>query len=177
MWSGKFNAKSPSNVTAQKLTIEGTPIQVLFSPEDNAISHIIPYIQGAKKSINFLAFTFTQPDLGKSMLDAAKNGVKVSGVFESTGADSSFGQMTPLFCAKIPVKTDGNPAFMHHKVIIIDNRIVITGSLNFTDNADQNNNENVLIIDNPSIAKLYTTEFQRVWGLGKTVDSSRITCK
>lgn len=177
MWSGKFNAKSPSNVATQQVKIEGTKIQVLFSPEDSAISHIIPYIQDAKKSIHFLAFTFTQPDLGQAMLAAAKNGASLSGVFEATGADSVYGQMTPLFCAKIPVRTDGNPSFMHHKVIIIDNRIVITGSLNFTDNAIQNNNENVLIIDNPTIAKLYTAEFQRVWDAGKDVTPARIKCK
>jgi len=177
MWSGKFNAKSPSTVANQQLTIEGTKIQILFSPEDSAISKIIPYIQGAKKSINFMAFTFTQPDLGQAMLAAAKNGVALSGVFEATGADASFGQMTPLFCAKIPVRTDGNPAFMHHKVIVIDNRIVITGSLNFTDNADQNNNENVIIIDNPTIAKLYTAEFQRVWTAGKEPDPTKLKCK
>jgi phosphatidylserine/phosphatidylglycerophosphate/cardiolipin synthase-like enzyme len=177
MWSGKFNAKSPSTVADQQLTIDGTKIQILFSPEDNAISHIIPYIQSAKQSIRFMAFTYTQADLGQAMLAAAKNGVDLSGVFEATGADSVYGQMTPLFCNKIPVRTDGNPAFMHHKVIIIDNRIVITGSLNFTDNADQNNNENVIIIENPDIANLYSAEFQRVWDAGKGIDSSKIKCK
>ena len=177
MWAGKFNAKSPSTVDQQKVTIDGTPIQVLFSPEDKAISKIIPYVQGAQKSVRFMAFTFTQPLLGQAMIEASKRGVAVSGVFETTGADSQYGAMTPLACAKVPVRIDGNYAFMHHKVIIIDNRIVITGSLNFTDNADQSNNENVIIIDNPEIAKLYTAEFERVWAAGKDQDPTKITCK
>ena len=177
MWAGNFNAKSPSTVNQQKLTIDGTNIQILFSPEDSAISHIIPYVQGAKKSITFMAFTYTQAQLGKAMLDAMKNGVSVSGVFEATGSDSEYGQMTPLFCAKAPVRQDGNPSFMHHKVIIIDNHIVITGSLNFTDNADQQNNENVIIIDNADIAKLYTAEFQRVWAAGHDPDPAKLKCK
>ena len=70
--------------------------------------------------------------------------------------------MIPLYCAKAPVRQDGNPAFMHHKVIIIDDHIVVTGSLNFTDNADQQNNENVIIIDNADIAKLYVQDFQEL---------------
>ena len=177
MWAGNFNAKSPSTVDQQKLTIDGTNIQVLFSPEDKAISHIIPYIQAAKKSIRFMAFTYTQEQLGKAMLDAMKNGVSVSGVFEATGSDSEYSQMTPLFCAKAPVRQDGNPSFMHHKVIIIDEHIVITGSLNFTDNADQQNNENVIIIDNADIAKLYTAEFQRVWAAGHDPDPGKLKCK
>jgi phosphatidylserine/phosphatidylglycerophosphate/cardiolipin synthase-like enzyme len=177
MWSGKFNSKSPSTVDQQKLTIDKTNIQILFSPEDKAISQIIPYIQGAKKSIRFMAFTYTQEQLGKAMLDAMENNVVVTGVFESTGSDSEFSQMTPLFCAKAPVRQDGNPAFLHHKVIIVDERFVITGSLNFTDNADQSNNENVIIIDNAAIAKLYTAEFQRVWAVAHDPEPGKLTCK
>jgi phosphatidylserine/phosphatidylglycerophosphate/cardiolipin synthase-like enzyme len=177
MWSGKFNAKSPSTVNQQKLTIDGTNIQILFSPEDKAISQIIPYIQAAKKSVRFMAFTYTQEQLGQAMLAAMKSGVEVTGVFESTGSDSQYSQMTPLFCAKAPVRQDGNPSFLHHKVIIIDERIVITGSLNFTDNADQSNNENVIIIDNAGIAKLYTAEFQRVWAVGHDPEPGKLVCK
>ncbi|MGC1377920.1 MAG: phospholipase D-like domain-containing protein [Anaerolineales bacterium] len=177
MWGGQFNAKSPSTVDQQSLTIDGTPIQILFSPEDKAISHIIPYIQKAKSSIRFLAFTFTQDDLGKAMIERKKNGVDVSGVFESTGSDTEYSEMIPLYCAKAPVRQDGNPAFMHHKVIVIDEHIVVTGSLNFTDNADQQNNENVLIIDNADIAKLYLQDFQKVWDAGHDPDPSKIKCK
>jgi phosphatidylserine/phosphatidylglycerophosphate/cardiolipin synthase-like enzyme len=177
MWSGKFNARAPSTVDQQKLTIDGSAIQILFSPEDKAISHIVPYIQNASKSIYFMAFTFTNADLGNAMLEKAKNGVAVSGVFEKTGSDTDFSQMPPLFCAKVPVRQDGNPAFLHHKVIVIDERYVVTGSLNFTDNADQSNNENVIIIDNPTIAKLYVEEFQRVWGAASDPDPAKIKCK
>lgn len=177
MWAGKFNAKSPSTVDQQKLTIDGTSIQILFSPEDKAISQIIPYVQAAKKSIRFMAFTYTQEQLGAAMLAAMKNGVEVTGVFEATGSDTEFSQMPPLFCAKAPVRQDGNPAFLHHKVIIIDEQIVITGSLNFTDNADQSNNENVIIIDNADIAKLFTAEFQRVWAAGHDPDPGKLKCK
>ena len=60
---------------------------------------------------------------------------------------------------------------------IIDEHIVITGSLNFTDNADQQNNENVIIIDNADIARLYTQEFQRVWAAGHDPVAGKIKCK
>jgi phosphatidylserine/phosphatidylglycerophosphate/cardiolipin synthase-like enzyme len=177
MWAGNFNAKSPSTVDQQSLKIDGTPIQILFSPEDKAISHIVPYVQKAKSSIRFLAFTFTQDQLGAAMIERKKGGVEVRGVFESTGSDTEYSEMIPLYCAKAPVRQDGNPAFLHHKVIIIDERIVITGSLNFTDNADESNNENVIIIDNADIAKLYTQEFQRVWDAGHDPDPAKIKCK
>ena len=177
MWAGNFNARSPSTVDQQSLTIDGTPIQVLFAPEDEVISHIVPYLQKAAKSIHFMAFSYTQDDLGKAMLERHKKGVDVKGVFEATGSDTEYSEMPALYCAKVPVLKDGNPAFLHHKVIIVDERIVITGSLNFSDNANESNNENVIIIDNPDIAQLYEQEFQRVWDAGKEADPAKMKCK
>jgi phosphatidylserine/phosphatidylglycerophosphate/cardiolipin synthase-like enzyme len=177
MWNGQFNAKSPSAMDQQSITIQGTTIQVLFSPEDKVVNHILPYIQNAKKSIRFMIFTYTQPDMGNAMIERFKNGVAVQGVFETTGSETEYGEMTPLYCAKVPVRQDGNPEIMHHKVIVIDEHIVITGSFNFTDSADQNNNENAIIIDNADIAKLYIAEFQRVWAAGHDPDPAKIKCK
>ncbi len=177
MWNGNFNSRSPSTVDQQNVTIAGTPIQILFSPEDNAIAHILAYIQSAQTSIHFMAFTFTHDELGAAMLARASAGVEVSGVFETVGSDAQYSEMIPLFCAQFPVRQDGNPQFMHHKVIIIDNEIVVTGSLNFTANADEANNENVVILKNKDIAALYLQEFNRIWSLGRDPDPNKITCK
>jgi phosphatidylserine/phosphatidylglycerophosphate/cardiolipin synthase-like enzyme len=61
------------------------------------------------------------------------------------------------------VLQDGNPYILHHKVIIIDEETVVLGSFNFSANADESNDENVLIIDYAPIAQEYTAEFQRVY--------------
>ncbi len=177
MWNGKFNSKSPSTLDKQSLAIKGTNIQVLFSPEDNAMSQIVPYVKNAKSSVYFMAFTFTHDDLGKAMIDRKKAGVDVQGVFEATGSDTEYSEMLPLYCAKAQVRQDGNPAFLHHKVIIIDKRIVITGSLNFTNNADESNNENVIIIDNAEMAKLFLQDYQKVWAAGRNPDPAKMKCK
>ncbi len=177
MWSGQFGARSPSTLAQQKLNIEGSDILVLFTPEDKAITNLLPYLQGARRSIYFLAFSYTQPQLGEAMIQAASNGVIVQGVFETTGSETKFSQMTPLFCKQIPVRQDTNFAFLHHKVIIVDKRYVITGSLNFTDNANESNNENVIIIDNREIADLYVQEFERIWAVSQDPDPAKITCQ
>ena len=85
--------------------------------------------------------------------------------------------MVPLFCAKVPVEVDGNKYTMHHKIIVIDENTVITGSFNFTKSADQENDDNLLVIHNPDLAKLYLQEFDRIWGQGKSPDATKITCK
>jgi len=57
---------------------------------------------------------------------------------------------------------DRNQHAMHHKVLIIDERLVITGSYNFSKNADRRNDENIIIIDNPEIAAEYLAEYRRL---------------
>jgi len=177
LWSGKFNARSPSTVDQQKVSLEETTLLALFSPEDKVIPRLVPYIEGARKNVYFMAFTYTQPLLGEAMLQAAQRGVTVMGVFEKTGSETEYSEMPPLYCAKVPVRQDSNFAFMHHKVIVVDERYVITGSLNFTDNASESNNENVLIIDNPEIARLFVDEFQRVWAVATDPDPAKMKCK
>lgn len=177
MWNGSFGPDSSSTVDQQSITIGKTPVTVLFAPEDNVISHILPYVQNAKSSVRFMAFAYTQEELGQAMLERFKKGIEVSGVFESTGSEEEFSQLKPLYCAKAPIRQDGNPNFLHHKVIIVDEQIVITGSFNFTENADTSNNENVIIIDNSEIAKRYTKEFQRVWEIAHVPESGSIKCR
>ena len=63
----------------------------------------------------------------------------------------------------IDVKTDNNKYKLHHKVFIIDNETVITGSFNPSKNAEWNNDENILIIHSKEAAKLYINEFERLW--------------
>ncbi|MCS6994608.1 MAG: phospholipase D-like domain-containing protein [Anaerolineales bacterium] len=176
MWDGQFGARSPSTIEQQQLTINGTPIQVAFSPEDKPVQFIVSYLQKAQRNIRFMAFSYTQPDMGNAMIERIKSGITVEGVFETVGSDSEFSEMLPLYCAGGKMRRDGNSGFLHHKVIIIDDRIVVTGSLNFSDGANRNNNENILIIENAEIAKRYLEEFQRVWQAASDLDPARFKC-
>jgi phosphatidylserine/phosphatidylglycerophosphate/cardiolipin synthase-like enzyme len=71
-------------------------------------------------------------------------------------------EFTPFHNAGLPVYLDGNPGQMHHKVFIIDQKIVITGSYNFSFSAETQNDENVVIFFDPQIAAQYLAEFRRV---------------
>ena len=61
------------------------------------------------------------------------------------------------------VRQDGNPYNLHSKVFIIDRAVVVMGSYNFSKNAEDSNDENVLILHNPDIAEAYYAEWERVW--------------
>ena len=177
MWNGQFGPKSPSQLNEQSLVLNGTPIRVIFTSEDPALeSLIIPMVRSANSSIRFLAFSFTDFPLADAMIQRAKEGVSVAGVIDKTQSGGQGSELGTLFCAKIPVRQDGNPQFMHSKVIIIDDRYVITGSLNFSTSAEQSNDENVIIIDNPDIARLYVQDFDHVYSQGAAPDPAKVTC-
>jgi phosphatidylserine/phosphatidylglycerophosphate/cardiolipin synthase-like enzyme len=89
-------------------------------------------------------------------------------VFDKSQALSNKGgEYTNLLGDGIAVRLDGNRYGMHHKVIIIDGRIVVTGSYNFSNNAKTRNDENTLIIHDPEIAEFYREEFARVWRIAQ----------
>jgi phosphatidylserine/phosphatidylglycerophosphate/cardiolipin synthase-like enzyme len=163
-------------VNNQWAILDGTPVQVLFTPEDKVMSKVIAVINDAQESVRFMAFSFTDDPLALMMINRAKAGVDVSGVFETFGSNSPNSELPKLWCAGLSVRQDGNSSFLHHKVIIVDDSIVITGSMNFSANADESNEENVIILDNAEIAALYLREFETVWGQAQSIPFGAFTC-
>ncbi len=163
MWLDQaFARQREAGGTRTPLTIQGVTVENYFSPEDNVAEKIVRRIQAAQTSIDFLAFSFTDDDIGAAVLARAAAGVRVRGVFENTGSNTPYSEFGPMSEAGLDVFQDGNPYLMHHKAFVIDGATVILGSFNFTQNAQQSNDENVLIIDDPEIAARFTQEFERV---------------
>ncbi|MBT3391907.1 MAG: phospholipase [Chloroflexi bacterium] len=148
------------------LEVNGTRIETYFSPDDHTADRIIELIQNARESIYFMAFSFTSDPIADAMIGRANTGVDVAGVMETRQYHSNTGgEFDTLTEAGIDVHLDGNPNNLHHKVIIIDSEIVITGSYNFSRSAEERNDENTLIIHNPEVAAQYLAEFERVYAI------------
>ena len=176
MWSGQLGPRAPSTLNNQWAILDGTPVQVLFSSEDHVINNLIALVKDAKTSIRFLAFSFTDYPLAQAMIDRAKAGVDLKGIYETFGSTASGSELKTFWCAQLPVRQDGNPSFLHDKVIVIDNSIVVTGSLNYSSNADDSNEENVVVLDNAEIAALYLQEFDKLWNQAHDVAAGTFTC-
>ncbi|MFO0929442.1 MAG: phospholipase D-like domain-containing protein [Gemmataceae bacterium] len=145
---------------------DNTLVENYFAPHDHCANHVIDAISKARKSIRFLAFSFTHNGIGNAMLQQAKSGVEVKGVFERTQASSRTEYRSSHARAAgeaVSVYLDANPRNMHHKVIVIDEATTVVGSFNFSENADKSNDENLLIIHNPAVAKRFEEEFRRVY--------------
>ena len=170
----KFGTHALVGALTPTLTIDGVNVENYFSPVDHVTDKLVAYVQGAKRSIRFMIFTYTSADLSNAMIARYQAGVNIQGVIEDRGASN--GALVPLLCAKVPVKVDGNKYTMHHKVIVIDESTVITGSFNFTKSADQENDDNVLVIHSADLARQYLQEYDRIWSLAKDPDPTKITC-
>lgn len=158
---GKFGPTSPRNTSNAWMSVDtGLKAQVFFAPEDNAMDRVIEVVKGAKKSIKFIAFAYTSKSLFAAMKERIDAGVKVEGIFESRHAGWADIKIGPLHAAGAKVRFDENPNALHHKVIIVDDRYVCTGSFNFSDGADRSNDENLLVLDNLALANAFAREFE-----------------
>ena len=177
LWTAQLGPRAPSTKNNQWAILDGTPLQILFSAEDDAVDSLIAILNDAQVSIRFLAFSFTDYPMAQAMIARAQAGVDVQGIFETFGSNSPRAELKTLWCAGLPVRQDGNSSFLHDKVIIVDNSIVVTGSLNFSSSADEENEENVVILDNPEIAALYLQEYQKLWDQAMSVPTGAFTCE
>ncbi|MGB5058320.1 MAG: phospholipase D-like domain-containing protein, partial [Candidatus Promineifilaceae bacterium] len=156
----------PDNTPREQLTISGVQIENYFGSEKEIAPIIARAVARAQNEILFLAFSFTDEQIGEAMLGRADAGVALRGVFETVGANSGFSYFTKMEAvqgSKVQVRLDGNPHVMHHKVIIIDRQTVIFGSFNFSDSANRRNDENILIVHDPAFANYFAEEFETVW--------------
>jgi len=163
----KFSAQRKPGGTTPKLTIGGVTVENYFAPEDKVAAKIIARLKQAARTIDFMTFSFTDDAIGDAVRERATAGVKVRGVFETTGSETQYSEYGKMKNTGLDVLQDGNPYLMHHKVFIIDDKTVILGSFNFSQNAETENDENLIIVDAPSLAAQFEAEFARVYEQAK----------
>lgn len=136
-------------------------IHVCFTPGQNCTEEIINVIDAAKKSIFVQAYSFTSAPIASHLVAAKKRGVKVNVILDKSQKAQKYGASRFLVNQHIPCWIDYKPAIAHNKIMIIDEKEVITGSFNFTKAAQNKNAENLLIINDPALAHLYLKNWQR----------------
>ena len=155
LWNRQFGKGRP--VANEQVVYDDIIIKNYFCPDDNCASHLINEILNAKESIYFMTFSFTDENVADAILFSKVEDIK--GVMEKSQAMQQYSQYSRLKDFGIDVKLDNNSAFMHHKVFILDNETVITGSYNPTSSGNNRNDENMLIIHDKSIAEMFVREF------------------
>ena len=159
-----FGSDVKSDTPHPKVMAGNTQFEVYFSPDDGVAGHIVDLVNNANESIYFLAYSFTSDAIGAAIIERSQAGIFVTGVMDESQIRSNTGtEYDPFLQAGITILKDGNSGLMHNKVIIIDRKIVITGSYNFSKSAETKNDENVIVIHNPEVAEKYLQEFEKIF--------------
>ena len=159
-----FGTDALASTPNPSVTVDDIQIETYFSPDDGVASQLLQLLQGAQESIYFLVYSFTSDPIAQVIRNQHEAGITVAGVMDDELVDSNDGSEFEFFLGSdLNVRRDGNQGLMHHKIIIIDRSIVVTGSYNLTASADERNDENILIIHSPDIAEYFLSEFERIF--------------
>jgi phosphatidylserine/phosphatidylglycerophosphate/cardiolipin synthase-like enzyme len=137
-------------------------IRVYFSPSGGCTDAILQQINRARTEILIQAYSFTSKPIAQALIAAQKRGIRITAVLDKSNRTQKYSAATFLKNVGISVFIDDKHAIAHNKIMIIDNRVVITGSFNFTMGAETKNAENLLIIEDlPDLTRAYRDNFQK----------------
>ncbi len=169
MWAGNFGANKLDN-TPHKFIVAGVDVEVYFSPSDQTTFQINNVIETVDYSFEFGLLSFTRDDLAQTIID--KNsafGVSIRGIIEDENSTGS--EFANLQSNGVNMRShSGVSNSFHHKYAIADANVagsdptILTGSHNWSNNAENNSDENTLIIHDATIANIYLQEFEKRWG-------------
>ncbi len=165
-WGGTGMAIFAPSSTSLAYSIPLDSAQAAFCPSPQCESLSISALDAAQERIDVAMYSFTNDALGDALVRAHERGVKVRVLLEKQQNTTSFSEHSKLAAAGILVRVDSNPQLMHHKFAVIDERFIITGSMNWSANGVRENNENVLVIHSPQLNAHFENEFERVRGGG-----------
>ena len=141
-----------------------------FFPNPSNEQRVVSMFRTCKKTLDLAIFTFTRDSIAQAILEAYQRGVKVRCIGDDGNSKVKGSDVRLLASVGIPCKTDNNLRFhMHNKMAIIDNSVVITGSFNWTSQAVNKNQDNILFIEDKNIANQYTEYYNKIWESFNTV--------
>jgi len=134
-------------------------IQVFFSPSGGCTEAVVENVGQAKFSVLVQAYSFTSPQIAKALVDATRRRVKVQVILDKSQRTEKYSGADFLLHEGVPTFIDARHAIAHNKIMVIDSHIILTGSFNFTTAAEKSNAENLLVIDDATLAKKYTANW------------------
>jgi phosphatidylserine/phosphatidylglycerophosphate/cardiolipin synthase-like enzyme len=141
-------------------SLHAADIQVFFSPKGGCTEAVVGNLNKATNTVLVQAYSFTSAPIAQALVDAHKRGVNVEVILDKSQRTEKYSSADFIQRAGIPTFIDAKHAIAHNKIMVIDDKVVVTGSFNFTKAAEENNAENLLVIQDPALAAKYTTNWQ-----------------
>jgi len=155
---------SASRCVETRVSVAGT--RVLFSPKGGTSKELARLIKAAKKEIVVAVYAFSSKYLGQALSAALKRGVKIRIILDGGNARKAYSIDEWLAGEGIEVRLiEIKRGSLHHKFMLIDGKILITGSYNFTNESEFRNHEAAIFTNNKVLISAFAAEFERLWNL------------
>jgi phosphatidylserine/phosphatidylglycerophosphate/cardiolipin synthase-like enzyme len=137
-------------------------IACYFSPKGGCTEAIVKELDDARQTVLIQAYSFTSVPIAKALVEAHERGVKITVILDKSQRTQNYSEADFVAHAEIPCFIDAKHAIAHNKIMLIDGRTIITGSFNFTKQAEISNAENLLVIhDHPELFSAYEANFKK----------------
>lgn len=163
IWEGKHGKRRSTPTPHPEVMLGTIPVKNLFGPEDDLETAVVSEIKNATNSVYIMAFALSNKQIFRAIIDRANNGVKVYTLFDLELARHKSSLSRVLQAEGVSVRISANNGQMHHKVVVVDENVVITGSANFSASGYNSNDENIIIFESPPLARAFMKECARCW--------------
>lgn len=137
--------------------------EAFFSPGDECVRRVVSLFRQAQRKVDVCVFTITDDRIAAAILEAHKRGVAVRILTDDDKTFDRGSDIERLNVAGVPVKMDNSEAHMHHKFALFDDRLLLTGSFNWTTSASRYNQENIIVTGEPRLIKAFSRVFEDLW--------------
>ncbi|XP_048870131.1 mitochondrial cardiolipin hydrolase [Brienomyrus brachyistius] len=131
--------------------------------QETSFTRLLRHLLSANTSLDLCIFAFSNQSLSRAVLLLQARGVVVRVITDKNYMAISGSQISALRRAGVNVRHEMGAVYMHHKFAVLDGRLLISGSLNWTTTAIQCNKENMLVTEEPDLVQPFIREFQRLW--------------
>ena len=163
IYTEEFNQMYEGKFHSNKILTENTS-GIYFSPQNKTIQNtILPLIRNSKNYIYIPAFLISHKEMVSELIQAKNRGVDVRVITDALNASAKYSKIRELRAAGMPVKIENYAGKMHSKTMIIDDKYLILGSMNFSKSGESKNDENLMVIENKEAAIFYKKFFLYLW--------------
>jgi phosphatidylserine/phosphatidylglycerophosphate/cardiolipin synthase-like enzyme len=136
--------------------------RVYFSPAGGCSEAVVAALEAAEKEVRIAMFAISRKPIEESILRAKKRGVDIQIILDRGQAKTVRKTWERLQQAGIPIRFSTCSGYLHHKYGVFDGKKVITGSFNWTGRGETTNHENLLVLNDASLAAEYLENWKKL---------------
>lgn len=177
-----------TGASAGSVTLQFSPSSTADPWQNSTNGLIARSLSQSQKSIDLALFVFSDQGIANQLERQAAGGTQVRALIDRSFLYRSYSEALDMLGVAIydnrckiesgnqpwatPLSTVGSPQLspgdkLHHKFALIDNTTVIVGSHNWSQSANAQNDETLLVIESATVAAHFSREFQRLYAIAK----------